>query len=124
MTANPGVPPSFVRLYFCHHLIPHLNLNLPFFKINIDATHIFDGLNDFPTHIAHMRFGSFVTEPSSWPITDESALATQFPPTTSLFNVALQWLKEDKHYRQELEKQGIKRARGVRINEASTYSAI
>jgi len=81
------------------------------------ATHIFDGLNDFPTHIAHMRFGSFVTEPSSWPITKDSALAAQFPPTTSLFNVALQWLKEDKHYRQQLEKQGVKKTRGARRNE-------
>ncbi|KAF9451702.1 ABC transporter [Macrolepiota fuliginosa MF-IS2] len=81
------------------------------------ATHIFDGLNDFPTHIAHMRFGSFVTQPSTWPITQESALAAQFPPATLLFKVALQWLKDDKAHREDLEKQGLKRTRGARRNE-------
>ena len=82
-----------------------------------DATHIFDGLDDFPTHIAHMRLGSLVTEPSPWPITQESVLAAQFPPATTLFKVALQWLRKDKDYREALEKQGIKKTRGARRNE-------
>ncbi|KAF5363676.1 hypothetical protein D9756_000647 [Leucocoprinus leucothites] len=84
------------------------------------ATHIFDGLNDFPTHVAHMRFGTFVTEPSAWPITQESSLAAQFPPATTLFTVALQWLREDKAYREALEKQGFKKTRGARRNELTT----
>ncbi|KAJ8583777.1 P-loop containing nucleoside triphosphate hydrolase protein [Rhizopogon salebrosus TDB-379] len=72
------------------------------------ATHIFDGLGSFPTHIAHMRFGSFVTEPTLWPsgFTDG-----QQAPT--LYNTALQWLKEDRDYRRELEKEGRK-GRGPR----------
>lgn len=82
-----------------------------------DATHIFDGLNDFPTHVAHMRLGSFVTEPSTWPITQESVLAAQFPPATPLFKVALQWLREDKAHREAMEKQGLKKTRGARRNE-------
>ncbi|KAK0468356.1 P-loop containing nucleoside triphosphate hydrolase protein [Desarmillaria tabescens] len=74
----------------------------------IYATHIFDGLNDFPTHIAHMRFGSFVTPPALWPFADQS--------TSTLYSVALQWLKEDREYRRKLEKNGLK-LRGARKDE-------
>lgn len=82
----------------------------------IDATHIFDGLNNFPTHIAHMRLGSFVTPPTSWPITPTSSLFSQFLQSTTLYNVALQWLKEDRDHRRELEGQG-KKTRGARRDE-------
>ncbi|KAH7929487.1 P-loop containing nucleoside triphosphate hydrolase protein [Leucogyrophana mollusca] len=75
------------------------------------ATHIFDGLNAFPTHVAHMRFGSFVTEPTSWPMGPSDVLQPM-----SLYNTALQWLKDDREHRRELEKQGRK-ARGARKNE-------
>ncbi|PBK69611.1 P-loop containing nucleoside triphosphate hydrolase protein [Armillaria solidipes] len=74
----------------------------------IYATHIFDGLNDFPTHVAHMRFGSFTTPPTPWPFTER--------PTSTLYSVALQWLKEDREYRRELEKNGLK-LRGARKDE-------
>lgn len=84
--------------------------------ILIDATHIFDGLNDFPTHVAHMRFGSFVTPPTAWPIITTSPLSAQFPASTTLYNVALQWLQEDRDYRRELENQGRKQ-RGARRDE-------
>ncbi|CAA7259739.1 unnamed protein product [Cyclocybe aegerita] len=80
------------------------------------ATHIFDGLNDFPTHIAHMCFGAFTTPPTPWPLTPDSPLTQQFQPSTTLYNVALQWLKEDRDFRRELEKQGRKQ-RGARRDE-------
>ncbi|KAF9462623.1 P-loop containing nucleoside triphosphate hydrolase protein [Collybia nuda] len=83
----------------------------------LDATHIFDGLNDFPTHVAHMRFGSFVIPPAAWPVTPTSALVSRFAPATTLYSVALQWLKEDRDHRRELEKRGRK-SRGARRNEA------
>jgi CCR4-NOT complex subunit CAF16 len=82
----------------------------------IDATHIFDGLNDFPTHIAHMRFGTLVTGPVPWPITNEHLLKDSFPISTTLYDIALQWLKDDKDFRRELENQGRK-LRGARRNE-------
>jgi CCR4-NOT complex subunit CAF16 len=85
-------------------------------NVQLDATHIFDGLNNFPTHVAHMRFGSFVTPSSAWPIIPTSPLAMQFPPSTTLYNVALQWLKEDRDHRRELENRGRKR-RGARRDE-------
>ncbi|KAJ6539329.1 P-loop containing nucleoside triphosphate hydrolase protein [Mycena capillaripes] len=82
----------------------------------IYATHIFDGLNHFPTHIAHMSFGRLVIPPSPWPIPSDSPLSAQFGSST-LYAVALQWLKEDRDYRRELEKQGRK-LRGARRDQA------
>ncbi|KAJ7781257.1 P-loop containing nucleoside triphosphate hydrolase protein [Mycena metata] len=79
------------------------------------ATHIFDGLNAFPTHIAHMSFGRLVTAPSPWPLTPESPLSTQYGSST-LYQIALQWLREDREYRRDLEKQGRK-LRGARRDE-------
>ncbi|KAJ7498949.1 P-loop containing nucleoside triphosphate hydrolase protein [Mycena latifolia] len=81
----------------------------------IYATHIFDGLNQFPTHVAHMSFGRLVTPPSPWPLVPGSALGAQFGSST-LYNVALQWLKEDREYRRELEKKGRK-VRGARRDQ-------
>ena len=79
-----------------------------------DATHIFDGLNDFPTHVAHMRFGSFVMVPTAWPFSNTESTG----PNTQLYSVALQWLKEDREFRKELEKKGRK-LRGPRKDEVS-----
>jgi CCR4-NOT complex subunit CAF16 len=73
-----------------------------------DATHIFEGLDNFATHVAHMRFGSFATPSIPWPPS---------PATDQvLSNVALQWLKEDREIRRQLEQQGLK-TRGARRDE-------
>jgi CCR4-NOT complex subunit CAF16 len=80
-----------------------------------DATHIFDGLNDFPTHVAHMRFGSFVVEPTPWPMSTEPSKDGY--ANSSLYTVALQWLREDRKHRIELERQGEKKQRGARRDE-------
>lgn len=80
------------------------------------ATHIFDGLSDFPTHIAHMRFGSVVESPTHWPISNSSVPAAQFSASSSLHSIALSWLKDDRVYQQGNEKHG-KKARGARKNE-------
>ncbi|TFK75933.1 P-loop containing nucleoside triphosphate hydrolase protein [Pluteus cervinus] len=77
-----------------------------------NATHIFDGLNNFPTHVAHMRFGSFVTQPSSWPFKSDIS-----SPIPTLYDVALKWLKDDREHRRELESNGLKR-RGARRDQA------
>ncbi|KAL1730683.1 P-loop containing nucleoside triphosphate hydrolase protein, partial [Schizophyllum commune] len=73
----------------------------------IYATHIFDGLNKFPTHVAHMRLGEFVRPPTPWSPSTEPE---------SLYTVALKWLREDRAFRLELEKQG-KKPRGARRDE-------
>ena len=79
----------------------------------IDATHIFDGLNDFPTHVAHMRLGSFATLPTPWPFASGAEVVGS---NTQLYNVALQWLKDDREHRKELEKNGRK-LRGARRDD-------
>lgn len=46
---------------------------------------------------------------------------SQFPPSTTLYNVALQWLKEDRENRRELEKNGRK-TRGARRDQVRFQS--
>jgi CCR4-NOT complex subunit CAF16 len=84
-----------------------------------DATHIFDGLNDFPTHIAHMRFGTFVSPPIPWPTPNDISISKHdVQLATPLYRIALHWLREDRERRHELEKQGKKR-RGARADNVS-----
>lgn len=84
--------------------------------ISLDATHIFDGLGNFPTHIAHMRFGSFVVEPTPWEVSTASSANQDLKVSSALYHVALQWLKEDRDHRRGLEKEGRK-ARGARRDQ-------
>lgn len=65
-----------------------------------------------------MRFGSFVTIPTPWVPTDLNQSGVSASAPTSLYGIALQWLKEDREFRRKLEKQGQK-MRGARRNEAS-----
>jgi len=77
------------------------------------ATHIFDGLNHFPTHIAHMRLGSFVQPPTVWQPSGGDC--------TLLYDLALKWLQDDRTDRRNLENQGRK-LRGARRNQVPTDS--
>ena len=63
-----------------------------------------------------MRLGSFVTLPTSWPF-ENSPVAG---PDTQLYGVALQWLKEDRDFRRELEKKGRK-VRGARKDDVGSF---
>ncbi|TKY84749.1 hypothetical protein EX895_005829 [Sporisorium graminicola] len=96
----------------------------------IYATHIFDGLQSFPTHLAHMRLGTTTTTlPIDWPATNPADIAA-LPPTASadkdrdlspLLNVSLAWLREDKVVRAEEEsKRG--RTRGANRKNETTDS--
>ncbi|KAF9780059.1 P-loop containing nucleoside triphosphate hydrolase protein [Thelephora terrestris] len=71
----------------------------------IYATHIFDGLNDFPTHIAHLRLGAFIQPPTPWNAGEEAQ--------GRLYDTALRWLTEDRAHRRQLELDGRK-TRGAR----------
>jgi hypothetical protein len=79
-----------------------------------DATHIFDGLSHFPTHVAHMRFGSFVIPPTPWPFDSPFVNAPSEAGHSFLYTLALHWLKEDRDHRRELERQGVRLIRGAR----------
>ncbi|CAE6535387.1 unnamed protein product [Rhizoctonia solani] len=79
------------------------------------ATHIFDGLNTFPTHVAHMRFGQFVSEPAPW-LQQQTEPGLPSPSSGStLHALALRWLKEDREFRQREEAAGrLNKTRGAK----------
>lgn len=76
------------------------------------ATHIFDGLNSFPTHVAHIHHGYFVTKPMPWP-----CVSSADSPSINLYHTALSWLKEDRERRRESERMFDNKTRGARRNE-------
>jgi CCR4-NOT complex subunit CAF16 len=80
-----------------------------------DATHIFDGLNTFPTHVAHMRFGQFVSEPAPWLQEQTQPNLPAASSGSTLHTLALRWLKEDRAFRQQEEASGrLSKTRGAK----------
>ena len=67
-----------------------------------------------------MRFGSFVMDPTPWP---PSPVGNAEASGRTLFRTALQWLREDREHRHELEKTGRK-IRGARCDQVHTPSFI
>ena len=103
------------------------------------ATHIFDGLDSFPTHICHLQLGSTLTPPLiAWPlptdaqhvdgIADDVIVRTKDPERTGsrLMEIALGWLVEDNTQRKELEDAGVEgfRKRGKASNDVVTDSEV
>jgi len=100
------------------------------------ATHIFDGLNNFPTHIAHMRDGYFVETPIPWPLVNEpvvdqdrqvsplpAALNDVSRAGSSLHSMVLRWLKEDREVRRSAEERRERaKTRGARYTAVPTES--
>ncbi|TIB57116.1 hypothetical protein E3P79_03217 [Wallemia ichthyophaga] len=82
-----------------------------------NATILFDGLFNFPTHVMHMRLGSNVGNPEPWPLVPQSPLHHTIKQSnveaSPLLKLALAWLREDLEYRREYEK-SIDRQRGAR----------
>ena len=90
------------------------------------ATHIFDGLDAFPTHLCHLQLGSTIApSPLKWPI-QFGAEGTTVPgvslgvrekmmdperPGSRLLELALSWLVEDRERRieKEVREGGVKR---------------
>ena len=81
------------------------------------ATHIFDGLDAFPTHVTHMRDGGFVTPPLAWPFVSENidAVSASSGFGSGLHGVALNWLREDREVRRAAVNSGaLLKTRGAR----------
>ncbi|CAE6396319.1 unnamed protein product [Rhizoctonia solani] len=79
------------------------------------ATHIFDGLNTFPTHVAHMRFGQFVSEPAPWAQQQTQQDLPSPSSGSTLHALALRWLKEDREFRKQEEVAGrLDKTRGAK----------
>ncbi|KZO91359.1 P-loop containing nucleoside triphosphate hydrolase protein [Calocera viscosa TUFC12733] len=90
------------------------------------ATHIFDGLTTFPTHIAHLHLGSLTTtEPIPWPIApSHPGLPASLRGTVGygLWDLALAWLEEDRERRRGDEAAVVGREahkRGARKEETT-----
>ncbi|PWN49113.1 hypothetical protein IE53DRAFT_388690 [Violaceomyces palustris] len=91
----------------------------------IYATHIFDGLQSFPTHICHMRLGTTLTKDHiSWPPNEANQHLLPSSPDENLsplLSVSLAWLREDRIVRQEEEKK-MGRKRGAKLSTVTTDS--
>lgn len=68
-----------------------------------------------------MRFGALVTPPIPWPILSSiSDSKHDVQAGTPLYRIALNWLREDREHRHQLEKQGKKR-RGARAEDVGSF---
>ena len=79
-----------------------------------DATHIFDGLQSFPTHICHLQLGKTPTPLITWPIQQSDSAAPAKHSHSDMLEIALEWLTEDRDLRRRLEKEKGKQSRGAR----------
>lgn len=95
----------FLILYVSCWPLSHVGLVTT--RLTIDATHIFDGLSVFPTHISHLQLGSTAGELRKW----EPELKHE-----DLFNLALEWIREDRDLRRAKEKAAGRR-RGPRARD-------
>ena len=108
------------------------------------ATHIFDGIHEFPTHLVHMQLGRTTTHaPIPWPLRLDSNLPSEIlaslpaniqqdvasmnPQVTyplTLLSLALAWLREDRILRDQYEQsRGVKRGRAGRLPAVETKDA-
>ncbi|GHJ87970.1 hypothetical protein NliqN6_4372 [Naganishia liquefaciens] len=78
------------------------------------ATHIFDGLQSFPTHICHLQLGRTPSPLLTWPIQSSDNAAPAKHSHSDLLEIALEWLTEDRELRRRLEKERGKQSRGAR----------
>ncbi len=94
-----------------------------------DATHIFDGLQAFPTHIAHLRLGRTPNPLMSWPAAASDVpgalvkASPQLARYSDLLGIALEWLKEDREVRRRTEKEKGAKQRGARKGDVSSARA-
>lgn len=103
------------------------------------ATHIFDGLDDFPTHLCHLQLGSTLPpSPLAWPVVfpaDEpkgtvdgvpagvrERMEDPQRPGSKLLELALSWLKQDREARieREISVGGTKKRGAKKLEEGVT----
>jgi CCR4-NOT complex subunit CAF16 len=75
------------------------------------ATHIFDGLNNFPNKVCHLQLGSTPKPLLDW-----------VPGKMNLFDIAIEWLREDRKLRRVKEaKTGRIRGPKPETKDAKTF---
>jgi CCR4-NOT complex subunit CAF16 len=91
---------------------------LTFFLGPLDATHIYDHIETFPTHICHLRLGrtpdELVTYTPTSTITEDAVAAEE--KRGELLGIALNWLRMDREVRKQRDKERGKE-RGAKRNE-------
>jgi CCR4-NOT complex subunit CAF16 len=95
-----------------------------------DATHIYDHIETFPTHICHLRLGrtpdELVTYTPSSTIMEDSVAAEE--KRGELLGIALKWLRDDRDVRKQRDKErgterGAKRQGDVSLTSISDHAA-
>lgn len=74
-----------------------------------------------------MHLGTFLSQPTPWPITPDAlskavTVTVDLGPGPTLYALALQWLREDRARRRELETHGRKK-RGAKTDEVRIRAA-
>lgn len=98
------------------------------------ATHIYDGMDNWPTNVVHMCLGEIKAN-IEWPIATDalpegvdgetrSKMQDDRRAGSKLMVLALSWLAQDKTYRKSLEAEGKERTRGPSsdTNKTSFYA--
>lgn len=97
----------------------------------IYATHIFDGLQTFPTQVIHIQHGTITTkEPIAWPPSQQDQDSGIIPrlnesngdDSSPLLQTALTWLRQDRKIRIERETKMGKITRGANRSGIETDS--
>ncbi|SCV73733.1 BQ2448_6163 [Microbotryum intermedium] len=103
------------------------------------ATHIFDGLDAFPTHLCHIQLGSTVPpSPLAWPIRFPSEEGATLPGVprgvrermedpgrngSKMLELALTWLQEDRKEREsgEIARDGLRKRGAKEVTESEAF---
>ncbi|SGY26056.1 BQ5605_C018g08694 [Microbotryum silenes-dioicae] len=103
------------------------------------ATHIFDGLDAFPTHLCHIQLGSTVPpSPLAWPIqfpSEEGATVAGVPKGvrermedpgrngSKTLELALAWLQQDRQKREsgEIARDGMRKRGAKEVTESEAF---
>jgi len=100
-----------------------LSTNIPLLA---DATHIYDHIETFPTHICHLRLGrtpdELVTYTPSSTIMEDSVAAEE--KRGELLGIALKWLRDDRDVRKQRDKERGTERGAKRQGDVSPISAI
>jgi hypothetical protein len=96
------------------------------FRSHTDATHIYDHIETFPTHICHLRLGrtpdEMVTYTPTSTIMEDSVAAEE--KRGELLGIALKWLREDREVRNRRDKKrGRERGAKSGGDVSSVYGA-
>jgi hypothetical protein len=128
--ARRGEPPlSVSTVSVDHHTSSHParfhRAHPQTYSCSPDATHIYDHIETFPTHICHLRLGrtpdELVTYTPSSTIMEDSVAAEE--KRGELLGIALKWLRDDRDVRKQRDKERGTERGAKRQGDVSSISA-